>query len=88
MTEQSFTLTNATGLHARPATALVQLANRFKGTEILLRKGEKEVNLRSMLGIMSLGATGGETITFRCSGPQETEAMAALAELVQSGFGE
>jgi phosphotransferase system HPr (HPr) family protein len=88
MTEQSFTLSNATGLHARPATALVQTANRFKGTEIFLGKGDKEVNARSMLAILSLGVTAGETITIRCSGPEEAEAMAALAALVASGLGE
>jgi phosphocarrier protein HPr len=88
MTEKSFTLSNATGLHARPATTLVQTANRFKGTEIFLRKGDKEVNGRSMLAILSLGATAGETITIRCSGPDEAEAMAALAALVEGGFGE
>jgi phosphocarrier protein HPr len=88
MTERSFMLSNATGLHARPASTLVQTANRFKGTEIFLRKGDKEVNARSMLAILGLGATGGETITIRCSGPEENEAMEALAALVASGFGE
>jgi phosphocarrier protein HPr len=88
MTERSFTLSNATGLHARPATALVQTANRFKGTDIILRKGDKEVNARSMLAILSLGVTGGETITVRCDGPQEAELMEAVAALIESGFGE
>lgn len=88
MTERTFTLPNGAGLHARPATTLVQTANRFQGTDIFVRKGDKEVSARSMLSILSLGAAAGETITIRCQGPQENEAMEAIAQLVESGFGE
>jgi phosphocarrier protein len=88
MVEQTFTLANATGLHARPASLLVQTANKFPGTKVLVRQGDKEVDARSLLSILSLGAGVGATIAVRCDGPQEQEAMTAVTELVQRGFGE
>lgn len=88
MTERSFTLANATGLHARPATLLVQTVNRFPGTNVFLRKGEKEVSARSLLAVLSLGAGAGETVTVRCEGPQESEAIDAISTLMEGGFGE
>jgi phosphocarrier protein HPr len=88
MTERTFTLANSTGLHARPATMLVQTANKFNGTNVFLKKGEKEVSGRSLLAILSLGAGAGETLTIRTDGPQEKEAMDALIALLEGGLGE
>lgn len=88
MVERTFTLTNATGLHARPASVFVQTVQKFPGTETLVRKGEREVNARSLLSVLSLGVGKGESITVRCDGPQESEALEALATLVEGGFGE
>lgn len=88
MAERTFTLTNATGLHARPASIFVQTVQKFPGTDVFVRKGEREVNARSLLSVLSLGVGKGESITIRCSGPQETEALEALAVLVEGGFGE
>ncbi|MDB4895827.1 MAG: system phosphocarrier protein Hpr [Firmicutes bacterium] len=88
MTERTLTLANATGLHARPATMLVQTANKFNGTNVFLKKGEKEVSGRSLLAILSLGAGAGETLTIRTDGPQEKEAMEALIALLEGGLGE
>lgn len=88
MTERTFTLSGAAGLHARPASLLVQMANKFPGTEISVVKGEKKVNARSVLAVMSLGAKSGESITITADGPQADEAMAAIAALVEGGFGE
>ncbi|HWI62783.1 MAG TPA: HPr family phosphocarrier protein [Symbiobacteriaceae bacterium] len=88
MIERSFTLSNASGLHARPASLFVQAVQKFPGTDVFAKKGAKEVSARSLLSVLSLGAGNGSTITIRCSGPQENEAMAALAQLIESGFGE
>lgn len=88
MAERTFTLTNATGLHARPASVFVQTVQKFPGTDVYVRKGEREVNARSLLSVLSLGISQGESITIRCQGPQENEALAALAALVEGGFGE
>ncbi|MFO7172602.1 MAG: HPr family phosphocarrier protein [Bacillota bacterium] len=86
MVERTFTLTHAAGLHARPAALLVQTVQRFPGTEVLIRKGDREVSARSLLSVLSLGASQGDTITVRCEGPQAEEAMAAIAQLVEGGF--
>jgi phosphocarrier protein len=88
MVERSFTLQNASGLHARPAALFVQTVQRFAGTDVFVKKGEKEVNARSLLSVLSLGANAGSTVTVRCSGPAEQEVLEALGRLVESGFGE
>ncbi|MDF2626643.1 MAG: system phosphocarrier protein Hpr [Symbiobacteriaceae bacterium] len=86
--ERDFILANASGLHARPAALFVQTVLRFPGTDVFVRNGPKEVSARSLISVLSLGASKGTNISVRCSGPQETEAMAALASLFESGFGE
>lgn len=88
MAERTFTLANATGLHARPASVFVQTVQKFPGTEVFVRKGEREVNARSLLSVLSLGVGKGESIAIRSEGPQADEALAALAALVEGGFGE
>lgn len=88
MTERTFTLQNKSGLHARPASLFVQTVNRFPATQVTLVKGEKAVNGKSLLSVLSLGVAAGESITVRCAGEQEQEATEALAALIQGGFGE
>jgi len=88
MVERTFTLTNASGLHARPASAFVKAVQQYPGTEVFLRKGEREVSGRSLLSVLGLGIGKGDNITIRCEGPQEAEALEALAALVEGGFGE
>lgn len=79
---------NATGLHARPATLFVQCVQRFPQAQVFLRHGAKEVNARSLLSVLSLGAGPGASILIRAEGPQAEEALSALSALVESGFGE
>lgn len=88
MVERTLALKNASGLHARPASLLVQTVNKFPGTDVKVAKGEREVSARSLLSVLSLGVGAGDSVTFRCDGPQESEAMAALESLVEGGFGE
>lgn len=88
MVERTFTLTNASGLHARPASLFVKAVMGFPGTEVFVRKGEREVNARSLLSLLSLGIGSGEAIGIRCEGPQEAEAMAAIEALLAGGLGE
>lgn len=88
MVERTFTLTNATGLHARPASVFVKAVMGYPGTEVFVRKGEREVNARSLLSLLSLGVGRGEEIRIRCEGPQEAEALAALDALLAGGLGE
>ena len=88
MVERTFTLHNPTGLHARPAALFVKEVQKFSDTDIFVRKGDKEISARSLLSLLSLGIAQGETIVIRCQGPREEEAMAALAALIEGGFGE
>jgi phosphocarrier protein FPr len=83
--EQQLTLTNPTGLHARPAFLLVQTAARFQTTILLLLKG-RQASAKSITEVLSLGARQGDTITLRADGPQAGEALAALSDLVRANF--
>ena len=87
MYTQNVTINNEVGLHARPATFLIQKANEFK-SGIWVEKDERRVNAKSLLGVLSLGITKGTTITLLADGSDEKEAVAALSELVSGNFGE
>jgi phosphocarrier protein HPr len=65
------------GIHARPAAALVKLARGFKAAVFLI-KGEKTVQLNSLLNLLQMGAKGGDTITVSIEGEDEVLAAAAL----------
>ena len=80
-------ITNKTGLHARPAALLVQEANKFK-SKITVRKGEKEVNAKSILGVLTLVASRGTRVTVNAEGEDELEALEALKTLHANNFGE
>jgi phosphocarrier protein HPr len=85
--EQTATIVNPLGLHARPAAQLVKLANTF-ASEIQLVKDGVPVNGKSIMGVMILAAECGSTLTVRANGVDAEAAIAALVELVTSGFGE
>ncbi|MCR9162054.1 MAG: HPr family phosphocarrier protein [Nannocystaceae bacterium] len=80
-------IVNDLGLHARAASKLVALANTFEA-EVFIGSGGREVNGKSILGVLMLAAAKGTTISVRCEGQQEDEACAALGKLVDDGFGE
>ena len=69
------------GLHARPAALFVQVANRFKST-IRVRKGRREVDGKSIMGLLTLAASRGSTIEVTTKGSDAEEAMHALEQLV------
>ncbi len=85
--EQVATIVNPLGLHARPAAQLVKLASSFQ-SEIELVKDGVPVNGKSIMGVMILAAECGSSITVRAKGTDEERAVAALIELIASGFGE
>jgi phosphocarrier protein HPr len=87
MQEATLTLTNDSGLHLRPAAKFVEIASRYRA-EVFLRRGELEVNAKSILGVLMLAAEMGAEIVVRTEGPDEAEAMAALTELVEGHFGQ
>ena len=87
MIERQATIVNQEGLHARPAAQIVRLASSFQ-SEIELAKDGLDVNGKSIMGVMMLAAECGSSITIRATGPDAEQAVQALTELVESGFGE
>ncbi|QRP47485.1 dihydroxyacetone kinase phosphoryl donor subunit DhaM [Amycolatopsis sp. FDAARGOS 1241] len=85
--EKEFTLTNDVGLHARPAAVLARSLASLDA-EVTVRLGEQEADARSVLALMSLGARQGDRIAVRAHGPQASEALAKVTELVDTNFGE
>ncbi|GIN57480.1 MULTISPECIES: phosphocarrier protein HPr [Lederbergia] len=82
MIEKQFTVTADTGIHARPATVLVQTASRYS-SDIQLGFKDKKVNLKSIMGVMSLGIGKDTVITISVDGSDEKEAMAGIEELLE-----
>ncbi|MDP6929756.1 MAG: HPr family phosphocarrier protein [Planctomycetota bacterium] len=81
-------LTNKHGLHARPAHLWVQTANAYASSLRVGREGEPKVDGKSIMGIMMLAAENGVRLELEAEGPDGEEQLRALAELVDSGFGE
>jgi len=87
MISKDVTVQNNVGLHARPATFFVQKANSYKSS-IWVEKGDRRINAKSLLGVLSLGIGKGTVITLISDGVDEEEALSGLVELVQKGFGD
>ncbi|MFY4773512.1 phosphocarrier protein HPr [Metabacillus sp. RGM 3146] len=88
MAEKTFKVTAETGIHARPATVLVQTASRFDA-DVNLEYNGKTVNLKSIMGVMSLGIAKDAEIKITANGSDEAEAVAAIEETMKNeGLGE
>jgi phosphotransferase system HPr (HPr) family protein len=87
MISEKVVIINETGLHARPASIFVNMASKFK-SELMVQKGEKQVNAKSILAVLSLGISKGTEITISAQGPDEEEAVTKLVELIQLKFNE
>ena len=87
MIEREVQIVNKLGLHARPAAEIVKTAAKFE-SNITLTRDDLEVNGKSIMGVMMLAAEFGSTITLRADGPDEDQAVEALAALVASKFRE
>ena len=85
MISRDVTISNSSGLHARPATFFVQKANHF-ACSITVENGDRKVNAKSLLGVLSLGIAQGMTITLTADGAGEEEALDAMIQLINSGF--
>ncbi|MBV7503927.1 phosphocarrier protein HPr [Neobacillus drentensis] len=82
MSEKQFKIIAETGIHARPATLLVQTASRFD-SEIHLEYKGKKVNLKSIMGVMSLGVGQGADITISAEGNDANDALNSLEETLK-----
>ncbi|WP_438444320.1 HPr family phosphocarrier protein [Gorillibacterium sp. sgz5001074] len=85
--QQTFKVTNEDGIHARPATALVNTANKFKSDVFAEAKG-KRVTMKSILGVLSFGLETDDTITFIAEGEDAPQVLAAFEEIfTKEGLG-
>ncbi len=87
MKSREVVITNNSGLHARPATFFIQKANCYKSS-IWVEKGDRKVNAKSLLGVLSLGIAKGMTITLIADGTDEDTALEGLTAIIDSGFAE
>ena len=86
---RTITIVKERGLHARASAKLVEVASRWpETTDIRVAKEEREVDGRSILDLMMLGAARGDEITLIVQGEDAPAAMDEIASLVETGFGE
>lgn len=79
--EKSVEVTLETGLQARPAAQFVQTANRYS-SDLYLEKDGKRINAKSIMGLMSLAITKGETVKIIADGPDEEIALNELVSFI------
>ena len=88
MESREFHIVAETGIHARPATLLVQAASKFSSNVTLSYQG-KDVNLKSIMGVMSLGVGQGADVTIAAEGADADDAIATIAEtMTKEGLAE
>lgn len=82
MIEKTLTIMNKKGIHARPASQIVQIASQFVA-RIHITNNQNEVNAKSIIGILTLGIPYKEKITLKIDGEDEKQALIALTELFE-----
>ncbi|MDY0408772.1 phosphocarrier protein HPr [Virgibacillus soli] len=87
MKEQTFKITADTGVHARPATLLVNKAGQFE-SEVEIEYNGKKVNLKSIMGVMSLGIPKDANIKVIATGSDEADALKGIEEVIKEHLGE
>ena len=80
-----FTVKDELGIHARPAGMLTKEAKKYKST-ILLKKGDKEVNVLKLMALMGLGVKCGETVTVTINGEDEETCAAEIEKFFNDNF--
>lgn len=85
MQEIKAPIMNRLGMHARPAALFVKTASKFQ-CKVWVRKDDLEVNGKSIMGVMMLAAETGSALMIKTDGPDEKEALEALAKLVSDKF--
>ena len=85
MKERELTVENRAGIHARPATEIVKTASRFK-SDIFCVKDSMRINGKSVMGIITLGATYKTRLLCQCDGEDEEELLDAMTQLFANRF--
>lgn len=87
MIKREVTVRNRAGLHTRPASMIVRTASKFDA-DVFIQRDRYEINGKSVIGVMTLAAEQGATLTIVVDGSDEEEAAEAIVELFEDGFGE
>jgi phosphocarrier protein len=87
MLQRDITIINKLGLHARASAKLTQLASQFQ-CQIKMSRNGRQVDAKSIMGVMMLAAGIGTSVVLETDGPDEQQAMDALSELINNRFGE
>ena len=87
MIERTVTIRNRAGMHARPAALLVKTASGF-ASQIYLEKDNERVNGKSIMGVITLGATYNSQLVIIADGPDEAKAVDAIEKLIENRFEE
>ncbi|TDX58877.1 HPr family phosphocarrier protein [Orenia marismortui] len=87
MLSKKVIISNKSGLHARPASLLIDAANKFEA-KIEIIHGNREANLKSIISVMSLAIGCGEEVTLRVEGTDAKEALNKIVEIIENKFGE
>jgi phosphocarrier protein len=87
MMQREVTIINKLGLHARAASKLVNCASSF-GADIWLQRDGREINGKSIMGVLTLAAGKGSILVIRTDGEDEQQALDALQQLIDCRFGE
>lgn len=83
MKEKKVTIIDPVGLHARPATVAVNAASKFR-SDVKLTYNGKSVNMKSIMGVMSLGVPTQEAITISCDGEDEDIAITSIEDILKN----
>lgn len=83
MIEQTYTVLNPVGIHARPANAIMETANSFT-SKVTLRTDAKTANAKSIVSILKLGLKAGDQVTVSATGEDEELAVRAVGEIIRS----
>lgn len=87
MIEKDMTIKNKLGLHARAASMLVELVSHYSSDVVIIKDG-REVDAKSIMGVITLAAGEGSVIKVRASGEDEEEAISAMGDLIDRKFDE
>ena len=86
MVSQKVIISNPSGLHARPASVLVQAAGKCQ-SDVILVYGEKRIQAKSILNLMAAAIKSGSEVVVECSGETEEEDLKKLVSLIENGLG-
>ena len=83
MLTKTITIQNEVGLHSRPATYFIQKANNYKSS-VWIENSDRRANAKSLLGVLSLGISKGDTVSIIADGSDEAEAVDGLVDLLMA----